>query len=277
MAKKSRQTLKLFGDSGGTSNFGQFGSQAAASPVTTKAIATIQALAAFDDGWQEAVALGQAPYLQDMNALFYVLYYESFYLFQEGIPEYDSGTTYWIGSFVKKTGTMEIYVSRIDTNLGHALPSSPGTNTQWALLGIVGATDGSDAIAGNVGEAIRSYVASGSAVNGVNSQYVDVTSIDLTAGDWDVSGIVDVTLNSATCTVAAGGIWQDSGNVSTHIAPGDNYYSGPPPTAAYDTAISIPCFRVNISSPTTYYLKAFIAFSAGTPKAFGRISARRVR
>lgn len=134
MAKLTRETLKQFGSTGGSSNFGKFGSQAVGAPVTTKTISTIQSLTAWLNGWQDAVAAGQAPYLQDMNSLFYVLAYEQCYTLQEGTPEYDAATTYWIGSLVKRTGTSEIYMSLIDTNLGHALPTAGTSDANWQFV-----------------------------------------------------------------------------------------------------------------------------------------------
>lgn len=134
MAKLARKLLSLFGGSGATSNFLQFGSQTAGAPVNTKDILTIQALAAWVNGWQDAVyASNLAPFLEDMNSLHYVLAYQIAYGLQEGIPEYDATTTYFIGSLVKKTGTSEIYKSIIDTNLGNALPSK-ADNSSWQYV-----------------------------------------------------------------------------------------------------------------------------------------------
>jgi hypothetical protein len=135
MAKTiTRQTLNLFGATGASTNFGKFGSQAAGAAVTTKAIATIQALAAYADGWQSAVALGNAPYLEDMNGLFYLTSYQQCYMLQEGVPEYDSGSTYYIGSLVKRTGTSEIYMSLSDANVGNALPTAGTSNASWQFI-----------------------------------------------------------------------------------------------------------------------------------------------
>lgn len=292
MARLTRVALTLFGSSGASANFGQFGSQAASSPVTTKDVALIQALAAWVQGWQDAVALNQAPYLEDMNGAMYVFCYELAYLMQEGVAEWNTSTTYYTGSVVKNLGNSgytEFYISLVNNNTGNALPTRT-TDANWQFLyarstsgliigsGIVGVVDASNAPTGDVGEAIRTFVPSASSVSSPGSgQYFDVGSIALTAGDWDVSGLVLFTANGGTVTVAAGGIWNNAGNVNTNQLPGDNYGSTPPPTSAYDTSVAIPSLRVSISSPDTYYLKAFMSFSVATPKAYGRISARRVR
>lgn len=135
MAKTiTRQTLKLFGKDGASSNFGQFGSQAAGSAVNTKAIATIQGLAAWLNGWQDAVAAGEAPYLQDMNALIYVMCYSIAYQFQDGIADWDAGTSYYIGSLVRRVSTSEIYSSKVDDNLNQALPTAGTSDSNWQFV-----------------------------------------------------------------------------------------------------------------------------------------------
>ena len=135
MAKITRATLKQFGSTGTTGYFGKFGSQAAGAPVTTKDVATIQSLTAWLNGFQDALTLNtKAPYLEDMNSLFYVMAYMQAYSLQEGIAEYDAGTTYFIGSIVKKTGTTELYSSIVDTNTANALPIKVN-DTKWKYLG----------------------------------------------------------------------------------------------------------------------------------------------
>lgn len=138
MAKITRKLLKLFGESGSSDYFGKFGSAAAGSAVKTKDIDTIQSLSAWLTGLSAAVnASNRAPFMEDFNSLFYVLAYEQAYALQEGIPEYDSGTYYYIGSIVKKTGTLELYASRVDDNVGNALPSQV-TDANWLYLGDLG-------------------------------------------------------------------------------------------------------------------------------------------
>lgn len=134
MAKLARAFLKLFGRDGGTNNFEQFGSTVAGSAVPTKDIASIQALSAWLNGLQDAVyGSNKAPILEDINALLYVFGYQTVYQLQEGIPEYDATTTYYIGSIVKKTGTSELYKSLTDVNVGNALPSKTD-NSNWQFV-----------------------------------------------------------------------------------------------------------------------------------------------
>lgn len=134
MAKLARKTLILFGNAGPNTDFAKFGSQQAGSPVKTKDIATIQALAAWAQGWQDAVlAANNAPFLEDMNSLIYVHSYETAYILQEGIPEWDAGTTYFQNSIVKLAGTTQLFGSAIDNNLNNAPPPS-NSDANWTWL-----------------------------------------------------------------------------------------------------------------------------------------------
>lgn len=141
MAKITRQVFKLFGKDGATSNFGKFGSKAAASPVTTKDISTIQSLAAWLEGWQDATVLDsegfKAPLLEDRNSLDYVFAYQIAYQLQEGIAEWQTDAVYYIGSIVKKSGTFELYGSKINDNTGNSLPSQVD-DSNWRYLGNIG-------------------------------------------------------------------------------------------------------------------------------------------
>ena len=135
MAKITRALLKVFGDSGANTNFGKFGSEAAGSGVKTKDIATIQALSAWINGWQDAInSTTKAPYLEDMNSAFFLHSTFLAYLLQEGIAEWETGSTYYIGSIVKKTGTTELYSSLTNSNQGNALGTKIDTSN-WKYLG----------------------------------------------------------------------------------------------------------------------------------------------
>jgi len=131
MAKLTRVPAKVFAASAAADEIGQFGSAVAGSKLETADVATIQGLSAWLDGWSEAlVSENRYLALQEMNGAFKVLSYQGAYALQEGIPEYDSNTTYYIGSIVKKTGTFELYGSLTDDNVGQALT----VDTEWKFL-----------------------------------------------------------------------------------------------------------------------------------------------
>lgn len=132
------------------------------------------------------------------------------------------------------------------------------------------------------GEYIESVVSSATNVPGTTGAWGDVTSIALTAGDWDLTGMLFVTRNGATVVGINGeiGISSTSGNSASGLVLGSNRMavdSNNSGSTFVSYSLTIASYRVNISSPTTYYLKQNIAFSAGTPQSQGRISARRIR
>lgn len=136
MAKLTRVTAVPFGALGTTDDFETFGSTAVGSTDYSKDLAAIQATDAWSNGWRPALVTAKAPVLQDMNAFCLVDSYQIAYLLQEGVPEYDSGTTYYTGDVVKRTGTFEVYGSLVDSNTGNALPSQT-SDANWKYLGVL--------------------------------------------------------------------------------------------------------------------------------------------
>ena len=140
-----------------------------------------------------------------------------------------------------------------------------------------GTVTNDSAAAGEVGEYISSEVLVASAVPLTTNTGANVTSISLSAGDWDVNGIV---LFSGIATI--GMVFSD---VSITTGGKTTLSAGTPMFgAAFDAstygAIGIPTgnTRISIASTTTVYLIAFSNFSAGTGfSAFGKIHARRIR
>lgn len=128
MAKITRKIAKIFGSSAGVNQIGTFGSLAAGSPAYTTDPTVIQSLANYLTGWFGAVVGGNSPAIEDMNALCYLFAYQIAYVMQEGVPEWDATTTYYIGSLVNN-GSGVIYVSLTDTNLNNALTDA----TKWRV------------------------------------------------------------------------------------------------------------------------------------------------
>lgn len=129
MAQLARVFHKIFGASGTSDNFGKFGSAAAGSAITTKDLATIMALTAWDNGWQDAVVgANKAPVLEEMNAHMFVHSTQLGYLFQSGIPEFDLSTTYYIGSVVRVG--LYWYRSITDNNVGNQPPVA-ASDANW--------------------------------------------------------------------------------------------------------------------------------------------------
>lgn len=130
MAKISRITQIIFGSQApgsGVGTIGKFGSLAAGNPLASTDLTVIQSLGAWAKGWLFATVGNNGPELEDMNAFCFVVTTQLAYVLQQGIPEWDAGTTYYIGSVVNSSGA--IYKSLADGNLNHAL-----TDTAWWTL-----------------------------------------------------------------------------------------------------------------------------------------------
>jgi hypothetical protein len=103
MSQLARKLQKIFGGLlAANGNIAEFGSLKAGVVGYSLDPDDIQT-AAYLNGWADAVINNDAPPLEDMNALFYLLSYQLAYIFQAGIPEWDATTTYYPGSVVMDT------------------------------------------------------------------------------------------------------------------------------------------------------------------------------
>ncbi len=166
-----------------------------------------------------------------------------------------SGTNYGTSSFGINTTT----VNRGYFDGGQYV----GTNTNTTLT------------AGVIGEQIRSAIAIGSAITLSNTVVANVTSISLTPGIWDVTGIVSFS-GTLTGTAYSMGLGKTSASF-TGVAFGDNGTTTPTSsTATSDNSLTVPVWRLPLSVTTPVYLLALADFTVGTALAYGRISATRV-
>jgi len=143
---------------------------------------------------------------------------------------------------------------------------------------IKGTTTNDNAAAGKVGEYVSANVTRAAAVTYVNSTaFVALTSISLTAGDWDVTGQVgefggtattgfDVEVYVGVQSNGSDGVYAVNIGETTSTSNGNG-----------DTAANIPAVRMSLSATTTVYLSVVTQFTTGSAKVYGRISARRVR
>ncbi len=126
MPKIERKNLKIFAED--AANNGQFGSAQVGTKVTSSDPEILQALSAWKEGWTRATIGGsKLPTLEELQTITYIPTYHLAYLLQEGLAEYNSETTYHIGSWVKSEG--RVYASLIDDNTGNDLTDS----SSWKL------------------------------------------------------------------------------------------------------------------------------------------------
>ncbi len=135
-----------------------------------------------------------------------------------------------------------------------------------------GTTTNDNALAGFVGEYV---VSTSGTVNITNGQFTNITSINLTAGDWDVSGFIEFVPNTGTgITLSTGVISLFSGNTSTDHVESLNLIIATGSTLVWGYSQT---YRVSTATTPTVYLKSRIDFSGGQPQTIGTIRARRVR
>jgi hypothetical protein len=165
------------------------------------------------------------------------------------------------------------------TNLTLVTPTLGGASatslTFSSTTGIVGTTTNNNAASGSVGEFISSVIASGSAVTATSNAASDLTSISLTAGDWDVWG--NISLVTLGTTPVGLQVWTST---SSATAPDKSLYNGfqtLTTSLVAGTGFSVPYHRYSFASTTTVYISAFLTNSSGNGSICGGIYARRVR
>ena len=129
MALLTRKLQKLFGSTGSLNQLSKFGSLAAGAPVRYSGATVdpdeIQALSNYLQGWFGAVIGNNSPAIEDMNSICYLFAYQLSYIFQEGVPEWNSATEYTIGS-IAQDGLGTLFVSLQASNTNNVL-----TNGSW--------------------------------------------------------------------------------------------------------------------------------------------------
>lgn len=135
-----------------------------------------------------------------------------------------------------------------------------------------------NASSGKLGEYISSTVLVGSAVSLTSATPADVTSISLTAGDWDVCGNIAFNEGGTTTTTdTRGAISTVSATLPTIPGAGTFFVSNGTGTTGKGPVFPVGCVRELLSATTTIYLVAQSTFATSTNAAYGFIGARRAR
>jgi hypothetical protein len=247
MSKLTRKNIKVFG--GSSSNTGKFGSAAAGSGVLTSDIETIQSLAAWDNGMASATIGGQKLLPQEeMEAMMRVATYGVANIYQDGIPVYDSLTTYYTGSIVRQDNTTILYKSLTDNNVGNVLTD----NTKWENIGDLS----------NLINAGSNYSADTSnmpilANNATNPN----TQIDFSSGFcYDLSTLVKITNTALTKKLDAGfATGNGNGGLDTGANANSTWYH---------------CFAISKADGTSDFLFSLSATAPTMPSGF--VNKRRI-
>lgn len=178
------------------------------------------------------------------------------------------------------TGTGNVVLQTSPTLITPTLGDALATSLTFSSTsGIIGTTTNDDADAGSVGEFISSNVPIGSAVALTSLVTRDITTIVLSAGDWDVwgSGATNASGGAATTTVeiAINTVSATLPSPSPNSSVSYINVSNPGANNSYILPVA-PC-RISVAAPTTVYLVMFAGFPSGSVTGYGFICARRVR
>ena len=203
-----------------------------------------------------------------------------------------AATTYRSIQLSQDTTGLYTVDSDHNLNLNGATITTGGVTSSGAVsgtaatftTGLVGTTTNDSAGTGYVGQYVSSSIAVGSAVSLTTNTAANVTSVSLTAGDWDCRAVIARVVNGATFngTYFTGTLSTTTADppTTTTLAAGqsvaDARVAGIIPANVGPTS-NIPPFRFSLAATTTVYLVAYDTFSAGTDGAYGLLSCRRVR
>lgn len=162
---------------------------------------------------------------------------------------------------------------------GYLLYDNAGTLGNLATSQIPGTTTNDNASTGNIGEYVSATLSSGSAVSLTSSTPANVTSISLTAGDWEVSGVVTISWsNTSNVNIMKAAVSTTSATISDGVCGTNSTYLGGA-LGANLPIMNLPTgsMRVSIAGTTTVYLVGQGNWTTSTNAAYGQIKARRVR
>ena len=178
----------------------------------------------------------------------------------------------------------EAEIQNLNTVGHYALTSGSSiTFSPSATYGIVGTVAADTAGVGLVGEFFTATKATGSSVTVATGSATPITSITLTAGDWDVWGVVDYTAASTTSIAEfIQGTTSAANCLTAPVIPAQDFYTAVAsatniPNPAVDAALETPTNRYSVAGSTVVCLTTKPTFTASTLKAYGSIFARRRR
>lgn len=186
-------------------------------------------------------------------------------------------------SFSKTASAVNKVVIQNNSTGNHPIIQAYGSDSNVILklqgqgtggAAVYGTSTNDNATAGFVGEFTSSIIQSGSAVAVTTATATNITSISLTAGDWDVWGNYIVNSNNSNGTASLGWV-----STTSAALPDAAFYTifNPNGSVFNSAGAAVPGQRFSLSGTTTVYLSCYGTFNTGAGTATGGIYARRVR
>jgi hypothetical protein len=166
-----------------------------------------------------------------------------------------------------------------DVWFGLAGPRYQANGVKYTVAAREGNATGLSPSAGQVGELIeaKTSTATNAAATGT---YLALASITLTAGNWWISAIANEEPGTGATTTAGGALEALVGTTTASATGATRGYDWVKISHALALAdsnsLTVPCKRVSITTPTTYYLNVLQTYSAGVPQWRGMLSATRM-
>ena len=147
-----------------------------------------------------------------------------------------------------------------------------GTAPTISQPNIVGVTGASNAAVGSVGEYLSSTGSSTGMTSGIS---INLNSVSLTGGDYDVTGVVYFSpAGTTTMTQQTGSISTTTGTVGTLGTYASLAMSAP---AGQGSAVTLPTVRESLASTTTVFCVGLATFGVSTAAATCVLRWRRIR
>ena len=182
-----------------------------------------------------------------------------------GSPKSDTNVNQFCLTFA---GGYNFYANNGGTVLGQFLPTGSS---------IIGTNTNNNATAGYVGEFVSSVVTAASPVTFTSSTTPqNLTTISLTAGDWDLTGNIGFSQGSVGFSLVVAYMSTTTAGALPDASLYNSIFVGAA-SGMTSVGIAAPSLRLTLSTTTTIYLIGRADYSAGTTTFFGGIYARRRR
>jgi hypothetical protein len=158
------------------------------------------------------------------------------------------------------------------------LTFNPSTGVLTPSGGLTGTATNDDACAGCVGAVLSGDLPSGSKISLTTATPANITSVSLTAGDWQCYG--NATYNYGAGTSVTVFLYNFS-TTSATLDLTNGHYGAFASTGliagSTDPVFVVPTLRVKLSGTTTLYLVTQASFTVSTLAAYGHFDCRRMR